>query len=142
MGTLTIRFVKPDMVLYEGQGTELVLPAHTGELGVRPGHASEICALGDGVVRIKGIEGLEDETVRVMVSGGYAEIHNDTVVIIADHARAVKDFDEAIVLEKRKEALAARDVLPEGDPARAYYDNKVSWFDFELKHAGSGVPEA
>lgn len=139
MGTLTIKFVKPDMVLYEGQASSVVLATYTGELGVLPGHASEICALGDGVVRIRATEENGGEVNRVMVSGGYAEIHNDTVVIIADHARAVSDFDEAIVRERREEAVAARDVLAEDDPARAYYDNKISWFDFEMKHAGSGA---
>ena len=53
MGYLTCKFVRPDKQLFEGKCASMTLVTYSGELGVLPGHASEICALGDGVVRIK-----------------------------------------------------------------------------------------
>ena len=53
MATLTCRVVRPDQLMYEGDVTSVVLISRTGEIGVMPRHASEICALGQGVMRMK-----------------------------------------------------------------------------------------
>ena len=50
MAYLTCKFVRPDKQLFEGKCASMTLVTYSGELGVLPGHASEICALGDGVV--------------------------------------------------------------------------------------------
>ena len=127
MGYLTCKFVRPDKQLFEGKCASMTLVTYSGELGVLPGHASEICALGDGVVRIKRLDEDGGDERDVVVSGGYAEICNDVVVIIADHARAADDI----------EAQAKRDALPEGDHQRAYYENKMAWCDLLLEKAGA-----
>ena len=58
MAELNCQFVRPDRLLYEGPVASLILVAHSGELGVWPGHAPEICSLGDGVVRLHLHDGL------------------------------------------------------------------------------------
>lgn len=136
MAELTVKFVRPDKVLYEGRAGHMVLATYTGELGVWPGHASEICALGNGVTRITQTEEGGGKERGVVVSGGYAEIHNDTVVVIADHARAVDDIEPDVVQATRDKAVASRDALPEGDHNRAYYENKIAWCDLLLRTAG------
>ena len=50
--TITCQIVRPDRLLYEGQVESLVLVARTGEIGVWPGHASEIVALGLSLIHI------------------------------------------------------------------------------------------
>ena len=52
MAELTCQFVRPDKLLYEGTVESLILASADGEYGVWPGHAPEIIALGDGVVRL------------------------------------------------------------------------------------------
>ena len=96
-----------------------------------------ICALGDGVVRIKRLEEDGGDERDVVVSGGYAEICNDVVVIIADHARATDDIDVDTVRRTHDKAQAKRDALPEGDHQRAYYENKMAWCDLLLEKAGA-----
>lgn len=137
MADLTVKFVRPDKQLYEGKAAHMVLVTYTGELGVWPGHASEICALGDGVIRITQTEADGGKERGVVVSGGYAEIHNDVVVVIADHARSVDDIEPEVVQQTRDEAQAHRDALPEGDHNRVYYENKMAWCDMLLKVAGA-----
>ena len=108
MAELNVQFVRPDRALFQGPVASLVLVTYAGELGVYPGHAAEIVALGNGVVRMKKLPqdggGEED----VVVSGGYAEIQDD-------------------------EAIEAREACDEGDHRRAYYDNKVNWCNLLLK---------
>lgn len=137
MGYLTCKFVRPDKQLFEGKCASMTLVTYSGELGVLPGHASEICALGDGVVRIKRLDEDGGDEHDVVVSGGYAEICNDVVVIIADHARAADDIDAETVRRTHDKAQAKRDALPEGDHQRAYYENKMAWCDLLLEKAGA-----
>ncbi|MDY2788444.1 MAG: ATP synthase F1 subunit epsilon [Atopobium sp.] len=134
MAYLTCKFVRPDKQLYEGNIASLVLATYTGELGVWPGHAAEICALGDGIVRLTTLPEDGGDIKKVIVSGGYAEIADDTVVIIADHARDINDIDVTQVNETRQKALDARNALPENDHRRAYYENKIHWCDLLLQH--------
>ena len=125
-------------MLYEGEIASLVLVTPTGELGVWPGHAPEICALGDGIVRLHRTKEHGGDTVKVIISGGYAEITPNLVIILADHARRADDIEPDVVIETREKAVASRDELPEGDGRRAYYENKIAWCDLLLQNASQG----
>ena len=135
MASITCQFVRPDRLLYEGEVASIVLVTASGELGVWPGHAPEIVALGNGVVRIHRLPEEGGDTVTVIISGGYAEITPAQVIILADHARRSDDIEVDVVNETRDKAVMARDALAEGDSRRAYYDNKIAWCDLLLQHA-------
>lgn len=135
MAELNCQFVRPDRLLFEGPVANLILVTYAGELGVWPGHAPEIVALGDGVVRLRRRSEDGGGTVDVIVSGGYAEIDNDEVIILADHARRSDDIDPEVVRRTREEALDALDEIAEGDHRAAYYERKIRWCDLLLKHA-------
>ena len=135
MGKITCQFVRPDRLLYEGQVASVVLVTPQGELGVWPLHSPEIVALGDGIVRINRLEEDGGGTVKIIVSGGYAEITDDTVIVLADHARRSDDINKDDVIATKEKALADRDALDEDDNRRAYYENKAAWCDLLLKHA-------
>lgn len=135
MGKITCQFVRPDRLLFEGEVASMVLVTPTGELGVWPGHSPMICALGDGIVRLRRLPENGGDTVDVIVSGGYAEITPNHVIILADHARRADDIEVDVVERTRGKAVASRDELPEGDGRRAYYENKIAWCDLLLRHA-------
>ncbi len=135
MAELTCQFVRPDRLLYEGPVSSLILVTHSGELGVWPGHAAEICSLGDGIVRLHQTPENGGGEKHVIISGGYAEINPEGVIILADHARDVDDIDPDTVRRTRQKAFDLRDQLEEGDHRRAYYDNKIKWCNLLLKQA-------
>ena len=135
MAELTCQFVRPDRLLYEGPVSSLILVSHSGELGVWPGHAAEICSLGDGIVRLHQTPENGGGEKHVIISGGYAEINPEGVIILADHARDVDDIDPDTVRRTRQKACDLRDQLEEGDHRRAYYDNKIKWCNLLLKQA-------
>ena len=135
MAELNCQFVRPDRLLFDGPVANLVLVTYAGELGVWPGHAPEIVALGDGVVRIRTRQEDGGEEYDVVVSGGYAEIDNDGVIILADHARRTDDIDPEVVRRTRDEAIEALDEIGEGDYRAAYYEKKIRWCNLLLKHA-------
>ena len=127
--------MRPDRLLFDGPVANLVLVTYAGELGVWPGHAPEIVALGDGVVRMRARQEDGGHEYDVVVSGGYAEIDNDGVIILADHARRTDDIDPEVVRRTRDEAIEALDEIGEGDHRAAYYERKIRWCNLLLKHA-------
>jgi F-type H+-transporting ATPase subunit epsilon len=134
--TLKYQIVRPDKLLHEGEATYVNLITRSGELGVYPRHACEICALGDGVMRIE--HELDEEGFtqhRIVISGGYAEITGDMVIVLAAHARDVNDIYPDVVEATKQDALEQRDALPQGDSRRDYFDNKIAWCDLLLKES-------
>ena len=99
-----------------------------------PSHAPVIVALGDGVVRLYRLESDGGGQLDIIVSGGYAEVKDDQVIVLADHARRSDDIEPDVVNETRAAAEAKRDKLPEGDQRRRYYDNKIKWCDLLLSY--------
>ncbi|MGL5173834.1 MAG: ATP synthase F1 subunit epsilon [Olsenella sp.] len=134
MADLSCQFVRPDRLLFEGPVASVILVTVSGELGVWPGHAPEICALGDGVVRLNLREEDGGGTVGVIISGGYAQVDAQGVIVLADHARRTDDIDPDVVRDTREEAFDKLDEYPEGDHRRAYYENKIKWCNLLLKH--------
>jgi len=142
MSEITCQFVRPDRLLYEGRVSHVTLVTISGELGVWPGHASEICALGDGVVKLYVKAGKETERYDVVVSGGYAEIDNNMVIVLADHARRGDDIDPEVVRQTRQNAIDERDLHPEDDHRQRYFDEKIKWCNLLLKYVRDKMDEA
>lgn len=136
MADLTCRIVRPDRLLFEGSAASIILATYTGQLGIYPGHSSEICALGDGIVRMNKADGSKTQ---IIISGGYAEIDNDLVIVLADHARRIDDIDVNQVKLTRSEAKAKMEKFDEGDHRRAYYLNKINWCDLLLKYSNDEI---
>ena len=135
MGTLTCEIVRPDKLLYRGEAASVILAARAGELGIFPKHGAEISALGDGVMRINLPDGSQR---RVVIMGGYAEVANDRLIVLATHARNIDDIEPETVVRTRDGAARLRDSLAAGDHRRAYYDEKIRWCELLLAEA-SGV---
>ena len=131
---ITCQFVRPDRLLFQGEVKSLILVAESGELGIWPGHAPTIVALGDGVVRLHLPDADGGGTVQIIVSGGYAEVSNDTVTVLANHARRSDDIEPEVVERTRQQAIGNRDELPEDDHRRAYYEEKIAWCDLLLRN--------
>lgn len=137
MDTLTCQIVRPDKLLYEGAATSVILAARAGELGIYPKHGAEISALGDGVMRINLPDGSQR---RVVIMGGYAEVANDLLIVLATHARNIDDIDVETALKTRGKAEALRDSLDADDHRRAYYDEKIRWCDLLVAEAKKAEP--
>lgn len=138
---LTVQFVRPDRIMYEGPAASVILATYTGERGIWPGRAPIICALGDGIVRLNLRKEDGGGIARVIVSGGYAEVKDDAVIILADHARRTDDID----LEETEGLIASAKAtlasLAADDNRSAYWENKIKWFSMLLKYADAAQGE-
>lgn len=100
------------------QVTEVVLPAHDGEVGVLPGHENFVGLLGTGP--LKYVSGKDDYWL--MVSSGTYQVKDGALTIAAEVVDDVKEFD----VEKGKALLAQLEKEIEGKDtsSREYLDTR------------------
>lgn len=114
MATFQLEFVSPEKLLLSRPVEMAVLPAAEGEMGVLPGHAPMIVALRGGVITVR--EGGQ-ETEKLFVAGGFAEITPTRVTILADEATPVATLSRADaelrIAESERALAAAQDATPE-----------------------------
>jgi F-type H+-transporting ATPase subunit epsilon len=96
--TLIVEIVTPEHIVYTNEVEMVVAPTLDGEIGILPLHAPLVGALKAGEVRVK-----HDGMVEwFAVSGGYIQVHEDKVIILADDAEAASQID----VERARQAKA------------------------------------
>jgi F-type H+-transporting ATPase subunit epsilon len=87
--TLIAEIVTPERIVYTNEVEMVVAPTLDGEIGVLPLHAPLVGALKAGEVRVK-----HGDTVEwFAVSGGYVQVYQDKVIVLADDAEASSQID-------------------------------------------------
>jgi F-type H+-transporting ATPase subunit epsilon len=79
---------------------EVVVPGSEGYFGVLPGHAPLLATLGIGELTYR----IGREERHVAVAGGFAEVRNDKVIVLADTAELPQDIDRARAERARERA--------------------------------------
>ncbi|OGR43012.1 MAG: ATP synthase F1 subunit epsilon [Elusimicrobia bacterium GWA2_61_42] len=116
---LLLTIVTPEKTVLTDKPVEFVtIPAFGGEMGILPGHASFVVQLREGVMHYK-----EDHRKEVFsVLNGFAEVHKDKVLIMAEAAELGKEVNEERArqaYQKAKETLAMRGADLDLDAAQA-----------------------
>lgn len=106
---LTVEVVTAERIVLTEEGVDtLIAPGVEGQLGVLPRHAAFMTMLQPGELRL--VKGGE-ETV-LAVTGGFLEVRENKVMILADAAERAEEIDVARAEEARRRAeeiLAARE---------------------------------
>ena len=89
MAKLNVDIVTPERRLLSTPADEVVAPAAEGLYGVRPGHSPFLSTLSPGPLTVR--EG--GTTQAWFVSGGFVEVQNDTVLVLADQAEPAASID-------------------------------------------------
>jgi F-type H+-transporting ATPase subunit epsilon len=84
--------VSPERMLLSEDVDMVTLPGTEGYMGVLAGHAPVLTSLRPGVIEVKGGETAD---LRLFVRGGFAEIDAKKVVVLAEEAILMADFDVA-----------------------------------------------
>jgi F-type H+-transporting ATPase subunit epsilon len=80
----------PERAVLEKDITYLEAPGLEGYLGILAHHAPLITALVPGRLRVRDVSGTETD---YCASGGFLEVSNNAVVILADAVEGVSDID-------------------------------------------------
>ncbi len=133
--TLLCEIVTPERIVYNHEVRMVVAMTKTGEIGILPLHAPLVSTLETGEIRLKlGDTAADWETFAV--SGGYIQVHEDKVLVLADAAVAVSEIDSDIArqsLASIEERLAGLPATSEDERAECIKD--LDWFQCQLKVA-------
>jgi F-type H+-transporting ATPase subunit epsilon len=95
--------VTPERKVLEESCDALSLPAAEGYVTILPGHAPLIATLGTGVLTLRS----GSRSASYAISGGFFEVSDDRVTVLADEATAPSEVDAAAVRRELEESKAA-----------------------------------
>lgn len=98
--TLHVEVVTAEREIYNGEADMVVAKGTEGVLGILPRHAALLTTLAIGEMRIK----LGDAEEPLFVSGGFLEVRDNVVTVLADTAEHAEEIDEARAEEARRRA--------------------------------------
>ncbi len=129
MATTAVEIVSPDRTLYSGDAEMLVGRTVEGEIAFLADHTPLIGALDPCVVRV--VQESGDE-VRLAVGGGFVEVRDNRVILLAD--LAVADGDVDVEAARADQHDAEERLGANAEDAAAETDLK--WAEARLELAG------
>lgn len=113
---MKVKIITPDRVFYEGEAVMVEFNTSEGEIGVLKGHIPLTVVVAPGILNITE----EDGVKKAALHAGFAEILQDSVVIMAEIIEWPAEIDvqrAEDAKERAEERLRSR--TPETDIARA-----------------------
>ena len=86
---MLLEIATPSRLIVSTEVDEVVAPGTEGYFGVLPGHAAFLTTLGAGEVMYR--KGTQEHHLVVM--GGFAEVRDDRVIILAERAELPEEID-------------------------------------------------
>jgi F-type H+-transporting ATPase subunit epsilon len=97
---LRLDIVTIERLAFSGDVDIVIAPGVQGELGILPQHAPLVTALSEGELRFR--QGTDEQIFAI--GGGYLEVLNNTVTVLADSAEHAAEIDVARAEEARQRA--------------------------------------
>lgn len=109
MASLNVKLLSPDKTMAEVDAQGVTVPGVLGYMTVLPAHASMVSELDVGKVTID----YGSKSEEYFVAGGYVEVNDDKLIVLAD----VVETPEAIDIKRAEEAKSrAEKRLGDSDP--------------------------
>lgn len=101
-GELHLEVVTAEGVVFKDPATMVIAPGLEGDLGILPRHAPLLTALREGelVIRREG-----QEELYIAIGGGFMEVLNNRVIVLADTAERADEIDENRAQKARDRAV-------------------------------------
>jgi F-type H+-transporting ATPase subunit epsilon len=111
MATLHLEIVTAEKTIFSGEVDQVTVPGGGGVMGVLANHAPVLSTLKPGELRVK-IGNTVDEYA---IGGGFIDINNNKVTILADSAERADEIDGARAEAARKRAEEILRTQPPSD---------------------------
>lgn len=112
---LKLDVVTPERRVLAADADEVIAPGADGLFGVRPGHTPYLAVLQPGALTVREGTGLK----RYFVSGGFVEVADDNVRVLADTAEPLEGIDLEGARKRISEAESKLASLSPSVPAYA-----------------------
>ena len=100
MAELILELVTPERRILSEAADEVIVPGVNGLFGVRLGHAPLLSVMQPGILSFR----RGGASQNYFISGGFAQVAENTVLVLADQAEAVSDIDVAAAQKRLQEA--------------------------------------
>src|SRR5687768_12336934 len=90
---LHFELVSPEKLLFSGSVEQVDVPGLEGDFGVLEDHAPLVATLRPGVLTVH----LSDGAQRIVVLGGFAEVSEKGLTVVADLADPIESFDKELL---------------------------------------------
>ena len=94
--------ITPKKTFYEGMVSSATLPTIDGEFGVMAGHTPFVAALFPGICTVR----VDEELKHFVISEGYAEINQRTIIIICNSAEWPEEIKVGQIFESYRDSMA------------------------------------
>jgi len=101
MADLRLEVVTPERTVLTTDAQSVIVPGVEGRLGFLKGHAPIVAGLTTGIVEFGPVN---DKKRRLAVTGGFVELADDKVSILADTAELAEEIDVARAQAARERA--------------------------------------
>jgi len=91
---LLVTVITPARQVLSQEAGFLLVPASDGEMGIQPGHAAMVAALGTGLLRIDTLDGAKKF---IAVRGGFLQVKKGEANVLTQEAVAGEEVDAAKV---------------------------------------------
>ncbi len=81
---MRVTVIAPDHPVFDGDAEAVTAPAYDGQVGILPRHAPFLTLLGEGKLTVRTAGGTRNFRVR----GGFLQVVDDTVRVVAEQATA------------------------------------------------------
>jgi F-type H+-transporting ATPase subunit epsilon len=93
---LHFELVSPEKLLFSGDVEQVDVPGLEGDFGVLENHAPLVATLRPGILTVHASGGDQ----KIVVLGGFAEVSDKGLTVVADLADSVEDFDKAALTSR------------------------------------------
>lgn len=100
---LLLEIITPTRVVLKEEVDEVTIPTVNGEISILPNHIDLLTKIKEGEMTIK----RNNKSEAFAITGGFLEISNNHVNILADHAIKAEDIEIAKVQEAQERAKQA-----------------------------------
>lgn len=97
---LLLEIITPEKVVYKDEVDEVVAPAINGEIAILPNHINLLTQINPGELIIK--RGSSQQYLAI--TGGFLEVADNKVSVLADYAIKAQDIEVARAQEAKKRA--------------------------------------
>lgn len=128
---MQLDIVTPEKNIFSGEINSLTVPTTTGEITILPGHINLLTEIAPGELIIR-----NKKTHYMGISGGFLEVRNNKITILADFAVSSEEIavKQAVEAEKRATELRKRmsENLSEQDMAIAAGELRRSLMELQV----------
>ena len=126
---LHFKLITPVSTVFEEEVTEVTVPTTAGEITVLPHHTLLVSTVQPGELILRTGTGKDMQEKAVAIAGGVVEMHDNTLVVLADSAELPTDID--LEAAEQKAAQLAQEISQKSDMDLKSYNTMLRQLQHE-----------